>query len=189
MTRFADATKFFRAVTSVADGKQSQKDLTRVTVLNWKMNFGSGRYKTTYIGKKWQVQAEGTTCRSQTKLMISWNYAKQFKKLNWVLRILWKEQSSDPHPQRYIVELKKGHERQKDNQSSSTKDELNQDLLTWKRRQLRRDMMEGYRIISNTENMAHFIFSGMKLGGKINKQAVFPHNMQKNHETPCCYDV
>lgn len=33
MTRFADATKFFRAVTSVADGKQSQKDLTRVTVL------------------------------------------------------------------------------------------------------------------------------------------------------------
>lgn len=33
MTRFADATKFFRAVTSVADGKQSQKDLTRETVL------------------------------------------------------------------------------------------------------------------------------------------------------------
>lgn len=34
MTRFADVTKFFRVVTRVADCKQSQKDLTGVTVLN-----------------------------------------------------------------------------------------------------------------------------------------------------------
>lgn len=47
-------------------------------------------------------------------------------------------------------------------------------------------MMEAYSIISTTENMAHFIFNGIKLGGKINKLAGFPHNMQKNHETPCC---
>lgn len=95
--------------------------------------------------------------------MFSWNYAQQFKKR--VLGILWKEQSSDPHPKKYIVELKK------DNQSSRTRDEVNQDLLTWKRRQLRRNMMEVYRIMSSTDKMAaHFIFNVMKLAGcKINK--------------------
>lgn len=49
--------------------------------------------------------------------------------------------------------------------------------------------MKAYRIISSTENMAHFIFNGMKLDGKINKWAGFPHDMQKSHETLCCYDV
>lgn len=102
-------------------------------------------------------------------------------KLNWILRILWKEQSSHPHPQRYILELKKGCERQKDKQSSSTKDELNQDLLTWKRRQLRRIWWRPrifflWKIISSTENMAYFIFSGMKLAGKINELVFQQHD-------------
>lgn len=43
--------------------------------------------------------------------------------------------------------------------------------------------MEGYRIISNTENMAHFIFSGMKLGGKINK-LVFHTTGRKTMKLP-----
>lgn len=43
-------------------------------------------------------------------------------------------------------------------------------------------MVEAYRTISNTENIAHLIFNGMKLGGKMNKWDGFPHNMQKSHE-------
>lgn len=88
-----------------------------------------------------------------------------------VLGILWKEQSSDPLPKKYIVELKKGHERQKDNRSSCTRDEANQDLLTWKRRQLREDTREVYRIMSSADKMAaHFIFNVRKLAGcEINK--------------------
>lgn len=61
--------------------------------------------------------------------MFSWNYAQQFKnKLSMENSLL--RTSSDSHPKKDIVELKKGCERQKDDQNSCTGDDRNQDLLT-----------------------------------------------------------
>lgn len=78
------------------------------------------------------------------------------------------------------AELKKGYERKKDNQSSHTKDEVNQDLSTWKKRQLRRDRIEGYGIISSTDKVAvHFTFNAMKPAGCKTEGTGFLHACRK----------
>lgn len=115
-------------------------------------------------------------------------------KLNWVVRIPWKEQSLHPHPQRY-TSSEKGLWKAKGQSKFLYKGWTKPRPFGLKKEAVEKDMMNAYKfffcekIISSTENMAYLIFSWMKLGGKTNEQTGFLHNMQKSHETPCCYDV